>query len=242
MDIAAQQEALGRLAASLGHAFAEPRLLELAVTHRSFVNEHPDAAGHSERLEYLGDAVLYLVIAEELMRALPEASEGRLTRARVSLINEASLATAGRRLELGAVLRLGRGDDMNNGRELSSNLADAFEALLGAVYLDGGIEAARRVVLANLGAALQTATRDDQEDPKSVLQVLLQATGNGAPLYRLVGEQGPDHDKLFEVEVARGDEVLARGTGRSKKEAEKDAARAALERLQAAVTTPAKEE
>ncbi|MDD5305682.1 MAG: ribonuclease III [Deltaproteobacteria bacterium] len=213
----------------LGHTFADVRLLAEALTHRSFVNEHPDRSAHNERLEFLGDAVLDLIVAEALMERCPGASEGELTRRRAALVNEAGLADMARRVNLGAALRLGKGEEKTSGRDRSSILSDAVEAVLGAVYLDAGYEAARRVALAWLGPALDPVVEGDLPgDAKTSLQEVLQAGAGRGPMYRVVSEEGPDHDKVFEVEIVAGGEVLARGRGRSKKEAEKDAAARAL--------------
>jgi ribonuclease III len=219
---------LNALAARLGHDFGQPRLLAAALTHRSFVNEHPDESAHNERLEFLGDAVLDLIVAEALMERCPRASEGELTRRRAALVNEAGLADMARRLDLGAALRLGKGEEKTSGRDRSSILADAMEAVLGAVHADAGYEAARKVALACLGPVLGPVIEGDlPDDAKTFIQEVLQADGEG-PTYRVVSEEGPEHEKTFEVEIVAGGRVLARGRGRSKKEAEKDAAARAL--------------
>lgn len=213
----------------IGHAFRDPRLVEEALTHRSYQNEHPEAASHNERLEFLGDAVLGMIVADALMRLAPGASEGQLTRWRAALVNEATLAGVARELGLGEALRLGRGEEKNNGREKPSILADAVEAMVGAVYLDGGLGAAQEAVRGLLGEALEDAASGAVgPDVKTVLQERLQAGGGGTPSYHVVATSGPEHEKEFEVEILLDDAVVARGRGRSKKEAEKDAARNAL--------------
>jgi ribonuclease III len=222
-------EAIRAVAERLGHAFREPALLEEALTHRSYQNEHPGDRAHNERLEFLGDAVLGMIVAEALMRLAPEASEGQLTQRRAALVNEESLAKMAAALDLGVALRLGRGEEKNNGREKTSILADAVEALVGAVFLDAGFDGARTVVHGLLGGALDdVAGGAIRPDAKTELQELLQADGGGTPSYHVVGTSGPEHSKVFEVEIAVGEEVIARGRGRSKKEAEKDAAQRAL--------------
>jgi ribonuclease-3 len=219
----------GEAAARIGHAFADPRLLEEALTHRSYQNEHPEARTHNERLEFLGDAVLGMLVAEAMMRLAPDASEGQLTQRRAALVNEGTLAGIARELGLGELLRLGRGEEKNNGREKTSILADAVEAVIGAVYLDGGLAAARAAVRRLFGDALDGAASGAVDaDVKTALQTLLQAGGNGDPSYHVVATNGPEHRKEFEVEIVLNDVVIARGRGHSKKEAEKDAARNAL--------------
>jgi ribonuclease-3 len=218
-----------QMAERLGHRFTDSELLREALVHRSFLNEHPDEPGHNERLEFLGDAVLDLVVAEALMQRLPESAEGQLTRRRAAVVDEAGLARTARRLDLGSVLLLGRGEELNNGRERSSILADAVEALIGAIYLDAGFDAARSAALDWLGPVLDEAAGEAAPgDPKTALQERLQSSGQGAPRYRVTAEHGPDHAKVFEVELSAGGAVLARGSGSSKKEAEKDAASRAL--------------
>ena len=216
----------------LGHRFRDRSVLERALTHRSFANETWRSADRNyERLEFLGDAVLDLVVAETLMRELPDADEGRLTRARAALVNEGSLAEVARQLELGRALRLGHGEEQNNGRAKPSILADAVEAVIGAVYLDAGYAAARNAARAWLGSRFDDACRDELPgDPKTALQERLQADAGAAPHYAVVETSGPDHEKEFVVQISSGEQVLAEGRGRSKKEAEKDAARRALKR------------
>lgn len=213
----------------LGYGFHDPALLERALVHRSYVNEHTDTREHNERLEFLGDAVLDLIVAEALMERLPGSAEGELTRRRAALVNEGSLADLAGELGLGPFLCLGRGEELNNGRGRPSILADAVEALVGAIYLDGGYGAARAAALGWLAERLdEVVTGRSPADPKTALQERLQARGEGSPAYRVVTATGPDHDPLFEVEVVVDGRVLGRGAGRSKKDAEKDAARRCL--------------
>ena len=217
------------LALRIGYLFVNEDLAVESVTHRSYQNEHPDDRGHNERLEFLGDAVLDLIVAEALMERLEDAPEGQLTRRRAALVNEESLARVARELDLGPILRLGRGEEKNNGRQKASILADAIEAIVAAIYLDGGYYAARDTVMAWYGVLLgDIAKGESPQDPKTVLQEKLQAHGDGIPFYNVVGSNGPDHDKMFEVEVMVAQNRIARGTGKSKKEAEKDAALKAL--------------
>ena len=217
------------VAERLEHAFSDPGLLGEALTHRSYQNEHPEESAHNERLEFLGDAVFGMIVAEALMRLKPDATEGQLTQRRAALVNERSLARVAQELGLGEALRLGRGEEKNNGREKPSILADAVEAVIGAVYLDGGIDAARGVVRRLLDEALDDAASGAVGiDAKTALQERLQAGGGGTPSYHVVATSGPEHAKEFEVEIVLDKTVIARGRGRSKKEAERDAARNAL--------------
>jgi ribonuclease-3 len=216
----------------IGYSFENPDLLACALTHKSFANESADGIEDNQRLEFLGDAVLGLVVAEALMHRLPEAPEGILTQSRAALVNELVLAELAREIDLGEALKLGRGEEMSDGRDRSSTLCDAVEAVLGAVYLDGGFLAARDVVVHWLGERLdEVADGVDVRDAKGALQERLQADNRAAPVYNIVNEAGPDHAKTFEVEILVDGAVLAKGSGRSKKEAEKDAASRALKEM-----------
>lgn len=217
----------------LGYDFQKLELLREALTHRSYVNEVPNqAVRDNERFEFLGDAVLDLAISTLLMNAHPHAQEGALSKLRASVVNEGSLAEVARRLDLGAALRLGRGEDLTGGRDRSSILADAFEAVVAAVYLDGGFEAAKALLARHV--PLPSVGDDSIGDPKTELQERVQGLVHRTPTYRLVREEGPDHDKRFVVATLLGAEVLAEGEGRTKKDAERAAARAALHRLSSA--------
>jgi ribonuclease-3 len=211
----------------LGHRFRDRARLEAAWVHRSAANERRLAANY-ERLEFLGDAVLGLLAAEWLYRKFPALPEGHLARLKSTVVSAAALASYARALGLGAHLVLGQGEERSGGRDKASLLADSLEAVIAAVYLDGGLRAARKVV----GAFLDTATDGldlGANDAKSELQERIQGQGIEAPTYRVVAESGPDHAKSFTVEVLIGGEVAGRGSGRSKKTAELDAARRALE-------------
>ena len=228
-----------RLEERLGHRFFRVELLTRALTHRSAVGE---AAGteleDNERLEFLGDAVLNLLASEHLYEAFPDWSEGQLSRSRARIVNAHSLEAAARRLELGRHLKLGRGEEKTGGREKSALLADAFEAVLGAIYLDGGLSAARDFLRRTLlQDALETAgERLSESDRKSALQEFLQGRGRPAAEYRLAGESGPDHQKEFRVEVWVDGACLAAGQGSTKKDAEQHAAQIALELLETSET------
>lgn len=219
-------------AARLGYAFRDPRLLETALTHRSWANER-STDGTYERLEFLGDAVLGLLAAEWLYRRHDEAPEGELSRRKSYLVSEGVLADEGRRLALGEVLRLGVGEERSGGREKTSLLADALEAVIGAVYLDGGLTAVRPLVARLLERAAAAGPPLALRDAKSRLQEITQAQERELPSYRHVGAEGPDHEKIFTVECRVGERLVAVGQGGSKKLAEQRAAAAALAVLEA---------
>jgi ribonuclease III len=217
------------LEAGLGYRFVREEHLRIALTHRSVGDP-----AHNETLEFLGDAVLALAVADLLMRAFPSAREGDLSKMRAALVNADSLAQKARAIDLGRWLTIGRGEERSGGREKAKILASAYEALLGAVYLDGGYEAARRVIEAQLaGDLLGTAALPGERDYKTRLQELTQRLYREMPVYTLVDERGPDHEKEFVVELAIGGVVRGRGGGRSKKLAEQAAAMAALAALDA---------
>ena len=214
----------------LGYAFQNPTLLQTALTHSSYANQNRrQELECNERLEFLGDAVLGMTVAEWLFRPCRRLPEGQMTKIRAELVCEQSLAAAAQELELGSNLRLGHGEELSGGRTRPSILADAVEAIIAAVYLDGGDAAAliQRLILAPAQARLRpTAT-----DYKTALQELVQRRTGSRIAYMLTGESGPDHNKQFTVAVAVNGEVRGEGTGRSKKEAEQAAAHQALEEL-----------
>jgi len=218
---------------ALGIAFRDPALLQQALFHRSYLNEAPEEEVESnERLEFLGDAVLGLIISEKFYRDYPALSEGQLSQIRALLVRWDTLAHAAERIGLGDYLILGRGEELSGGRARPSNLAGALEALIGAAFLDGGLAKARRLVLHLLRPDLdEIAARGVTADSKSELQHVSQTRWHEIPHYRLVSSEGPDHAKLFTVEVMVGSRVMGRGQGRNKKQAELDAARRALETL-----------
>lgn len=223
---------LAELQARLGHPFRDERLLRLALTHPSVAHEANAPAAHNQRLEFLGDSVLGLVLSRELFEKFPDADEGQLTKSRARLVNATSLAAHGRALDLGAHLILSQGEENTGGRERNSAMADAFEAVLGAVYLDGGFEAARDFVLREFAADLAAFVVPSAiENPKGELQELLQAQSPVAPVYETISTEGPDHDRQFVCAVFHNGVELARGSGKSKKAAESDAALAALGKL-----------
>lgn len=218
---------LPRLAAMLGYEDDWGHLTE-AFTHKSFSNETPGNPPFNERLEFLGDAVLGMVIADALMGRHPDLPEGELSRLRASMVNARSLAEVAESLHLGAALRLGRGEMRSGGRRKLSLLADAYEAMVGAVYLDRGLEAAREQILSDFDSRLaRSVPLLDDRDFKTRVQEILQRDRGLTPTYVVVDTRGPDHDREFEVELQVEGQILGTGTGRSKKRAERAAAREA---------------
>jgi ribonuclease-3 len=239
------------LATLFDHEFERPELLTWALTHRSLAYETnpdtlPDPAADNEQLEFVGDAVLGLAVAESLFRRFPGSREGELTRLRASLVSRRHLGSVSGRIGLGSLLRLGRGEEQSGGREKPALLANALEAVIAALYLDGGLDAARKFIerhiiepaLPDLHLALGAGDTFSGAigDHKSALQEHLQATGAGQPTYVLTAQSGPDHQKRFRVEVrvddrAGGSRALAESEGTTKKQAQQEAARIAFQRL-----------
>jgi len=228
----------------LGYEFRDPSLLDRALTHSSAIPELRAARGEdiacagsaiqdNERLEFLGDAVLELLTSEFLLRHFPEWTEGQLSKSRARIVNAHSLEIAARGLGLGEHLRLGRGEEKTGGREKPALLADAFEAVVAAIYLDGGLHPARELLKKTVFLQVsEDGERISESDRKSALQEFLQGKGGQLAEYRLAGESGPDHQKTFMVEVWVKGECMASAEGSTKKEAEQKAARLALEKLQ----------
>jgi len=233
---------IDELEMKLQYHFVDPNLIAEALHHSSFVNEQTDRTlRDNERFEFLGDAVLNLVIGHLLMMNFPDLKEGDLSRMRATLVNESQLAAIAGRLDLGAHIRLGKGESQTGGRQKKSILADTYEAVIAAVYLDGGFETARDILRVHFSDPLATiGLAAAHIDYKSQLQEILQAGANVMPRYRVVSESGPDHDKTFTVEVIAG-QVTRSGIGKSKKTAEQQAARKALKVLRAAEQRPAKD-
>ena len=222
------------LQTAIAYRFRDRGLLEHAMTHTSRANE--DVSGgvvDNESLEFLGDAVLGFVVADLLFREFPDCDEGEKSKMKAMLVSTATLARVAERLGLGDHLLLGRGEEKTGGRRKQALLADGCEALIAAMYLDGGIEHARAFIVRELGGFIEDLRRDgvSAQDYKSTLQELVQGRNRPLPEYRVIGAAGPDHQKLFDVEVLVAGESLARATGPSKKEAEQEAARLALSRL-----------
>ncbi len=224
---------IAELQKTLGVTFKRLSLLEQALVHSSYVNENPaHVSGHNERLEFLGDAVLGFIVADKLYRAFPGITEGEMTRLRAAVVRRDALARVARIIKLGDFLYMGKGEESSGGRNKTPNLAGALEAVIAAVYIDRGVKVTGDMVIRLLDEEWEGAvSRGAGADYKSKLQELVQARFQLTPDYRLVKEAGPDHDKTFTVEVNIGGDVTGSGTGKSKKLAETEAARAALERL-----------
>ena len=215
----------------LGYTFQDSSLLENALTHSSRANESRGRLLSNERLEFLGDSVLGMVVADHLFRNHPDLPEGDLTRTRAALVCEESLVEVARELGLGEYLRLGKGESSGGGRERPSIQADAVEAVLAAIYLDGGIGSARKFIQKFI-LSREVAGLTKPRDHKTSLQELVQRESGQVLQYRLVGEEGPDHNKRFFVEVTLNGKAIGSGSGHSKKEAEQMAAQAAIQTLQ----------
>lgn len=219
------------LESALGHRFADPSILEQALTHSSYASEHP-GAGFNERFEFLGDAVLQLAVTEFLFGAYPELPEGKMAKIRAASVSGAELAEVAHQLDLGPSLRLGKGEEASGGREKDSILADAMEAVLAAIHLDAGFPAARRVILDLWADRVRAkAVSPGRRDFKTRLQEIL-AAGGRRPEYVMEGS-GPDHARVFTAVVMIDGAEMGRGTGRSKKHAQQEAARQALEHMTA---------
>ncbi len=222
---------LAEIQARLGYRFETLSLLEKALRHESFINESEESVESNERLEFLGDSVLGLVVAEFLYRTFGEHPEGDLARMKSYLVSTSHLAEHASRLELGQFLILGKGELLSHGRKRRSLLADVFEAVIGAIYLDGGLEPARDFIVRILGPAMEAGS-GLKKDYKSVLQEWTQSLYKELPDYRVIKEEGPPHERVFEVEVTFRGQVLGVGRGQSKREASQQAAKEALEKAQ----------
>lgn len=215
----------------LGYAFRDPTLLENALTHSSFANERRDHGQSNERLEFLGDSVLGMVTAEKLYHLYPDLPEGKLSRLRAELVCEQSLHAVALELRLGDYLRLGKGEEHSGGRERPSILADAVEAVIAAMFLDGGLQPAKTFILSKILTGLDEGMIHHVADYKTELQEQIQKKADQHLRYELVDQSGPDHMKRFTMAVFLNDAEIGRGEGRSKKEAEQAAAKAALSSL-----------
>ena len=218
---------MSELETRLGYEFRDSRLLDNALTHSSYANERGGLSSN-ERLEFLGDSVLGFCAAKNICRLYPDMPEGEMTRLRAELVCEASLHETARELGLSRYIRLGRNEECNGGRERVSILADAVEAIIAAIYLDGGLEAAESFIEGRILRDLEAGRKPRRTDYKTQLQELLQREGGAAPSYSIIGESGPDHNKTFTARAALHDGAYADGMGKSKKEAEQAAAKAAL--------------
>ena len=220
------------LETKLGYQFQNPKLLDHALTHSSYANEHHlGSISSNERLEFLGDSVLGMIVADHLYRTFPDLPEGDLTRIRANLVCEGSLVLVSKEWDLGRYLKLGKGENACGGRSRPSILADAVEAVLAAVFLDGGLEHDRDIIQRFLLDRMEQVNRASR-DHKTYLQELVQRKSGQVLSYELIGESGPDHNKTFQMQVLLNGQPIGQGTGHSKKEAEQAAANAAIERLE----------
>jgi ribonuclease-3 len=223
---------LSELQQRIGHRFRDPALLERSLTHTSYANEYK-VPSHNERMEFLGDSVLNLVVSEYLMNACPDSTEGDLSRLRAAVVSEPALAVVARDIGLGPYILLGRGEEQTGGRDKDSLLANSLEALIAAVYIDSGKDQAEDFILRFFEDGIKrTCTSGGSFDYKTRLQELCQDRLKQLPDYRIVSETGPDHQKQFEVEVWIKGQLSGHGLGKSKKEAEQRAAKEALVRLE----------
>jgi ribonuclease-3 len=208
--------------------FTDQSLLALALTHRSWVNEHPNIRESNERLEFLGDAILEFVVSKEIFNQFPDQEEGYLTVLRANLVNTVNLAKLAQKLELGKKLLLSRGEEETGGRTNNSLLADTVEAIIGALFLDGGLSKSESFIHEQLLATIDETLANPLKDPKSRLQEIVQAKGFPAPRYEVIDQKGPDHNKEFTIEVSVNGSPIAHGTGKNKSEAAQKAAEKGL--------------
>lgn len=226
------KEKCGEIEAKLGYVFNDKNILFTAFVHRSFFNEHrEEIKQHNERFEFLGDSVLGLIVSDYLYHNLPETPEGELSHLRAQIVEAGACANFLQKLDLGQYVLLGKGERMNEGRGRETILADLFEALIGAIYLDGGIESARRFFFDHFQHDLQEALKTPMRNWKAELQDFSQKKYQRPPVYKVLKESGPDHSKIFEVAAFIGDQIVGEGKGSSKKEAEQDAAENALTKM-----------
>jgi ribonuclease III len=230
----ARRDRLAVLEQLLGYSFKDKGLLDHALIHRSYINENPsDAIGDNERLEFLGDAVLELCVSDFLMKTFTEHKEGQLSRMRASIVNEQSIAQLARRFRVGEFLRLGKGEESSGGRTKTSLLSNTFEAVIAAIYLDGGFAQAYAFLEKLFMPLLERCDHHTPfRDYKTSLQEICQNRFKAAPTYVLIREYGPDHDKVFKVRLSLPDILTTMGLGKNKKEAEQQAARKALEAIE----------
>jgi len=233
MPVSSSENSLTELEKAIGYFFQREEFPLEALTHRTFSHEHPSEARYfNERLEFLGDSVLGMIISEELFKRFPGWNEGKLSKLKAAVVQDKSLAVIAGKLNLGAHVKLGKGEELTGGRNKPSLLADAFEALIAAVYLDGGLKAARSVIIRLFDAEIGDVVKQGGlYDPKTNLQELAHRMFGKQPEYRLVGQSGPDHRKTFQVELVLAGNVLGDGSGSSKKVAEQEAAKQALDSL-----------
>ena len=224
-----EQKTLKEFQERIGYQFKDEKLLYEALSHSSFANENKNARNSNERLEFLGDSVLSIVVSDHIFEHYKHMPEGELTKMRASLVCEKALFEFSKKIELGKYIFLGKGEEITGGRERPSIISDAFEAVIAAIYLDGGIEPASKHILNFVIPAIKNSKKKKLNDYKTALQEIIQKNPGEQLEYVLVGESGPDHNKHFVVEVHLNSNVIGKGGGRSKKEAEQQAAREALE-------------
>ncbi len=229
-----RRKELAKFQRELGVKFRRGELLEEALSHSSFVNEAPDQKlPHNEKLEFLGDAVLELIMSHELFNDYPEYGEGELTKLRAAVVRKTTLAKVAKQIDIGPYILLGKGEEQGGGRKRNALLADALEAVIGALYLDGGLEKARKFILDHFADEIERLSQDHHKmDYKSILQEITQSRFQTLPRYTVIGETGPPHDRIYEVSITIAREPYGIGKGRNKKDAQQKAARAALIKLQ----------
>lgn len=216
---------------SLKKVFVSPKLYEQALTHRSWVNEHKNVRDTNERLEFLGDAVLEYVVSDFLYQKYPDKNEGFLTALRANIVNTINLSVVAKNLNLGRELFLSKGEEETGGRQNPSLLADTVEAVIGAIFIEKGIETAKKFIEDNIIKDIEKIAEKPLKDAKSRLQELVQSEKLPTPKYHVIGESGPDHNKNFEVQVTVGSDILGKGNGKNKSQAEQEAAKNAIASL-----------
>ncbi len=223
---------LGELSKVLAYDFKDKDLIKTAITHTSFANEARGRVDHNERLEFLGDSVLSLSVSEFIYKTYPKLPEGSMTKLRAGVVSEFTLAKIAKTMGLGKYLRLGKGEQINGGRHRDSILADAFEAIIAAIYLDGGLEPAKEFVIRQLADSIKNLSKSDGSwDSKTLLQELLQVSNKADIRYEIIAEDGPDHNKSFTAQISNNGKIIGTGQGKSKKEAEQMAAYNALKKI-----------
>lgn len=223
---------LSELSKVLAYDFKDKDLIKTAITHTSFANEARGRVDHNERLEFLGDSVLSLSVSEFIYKTYPKLPEGSMTKLRAGIVSEFTLAKIAKSMGLGKYLRLGKGEQINGGRHRDSILADAFEAIIAAIYLDGGLEPAKEFVIRQLADSIKSLSKSDGSwDSKTLLQELLQVSNKADIKYEIIAEDGPDHNKSFTAQISNNGKIIGTGQGKSKKEAEQMAAYNALKKI-----------
>lgn len=217
---------------SIANLFKDKTLFDLALTHRSWVNEHKKVRSSNERLEFLGDAILEFIVSREIYNKYPDKEEGYLTALRANIVNTVSLSEVAKELDLGELIYLSKGEEETGGRKNESLLADTVEAIIGALFIDQGIKASEKFIFDNLLSNLDERAQKPLKDSKSLLQEYVQSKGLSTPKYKVASEEGPDHDKRFVIEVVVDNKTLGKGEGRSKSQAEQESAKKALSMLQ----------